>query len=250
MFEQNQDQQNSVFVKEVLINDFINKSETKTIEFNNNVSYIVGHNGSGKTALINAIATLLKNYSLLKAGRFSTLQCIFDDGTKSVIRKNSDDVFVDFKEATPDLIYYAPLEPFFVFPGEVELQRMIARVMINSDLSKLFVDQINYLFGDDDNRFDFDDMITIKQTCERADYTVYFEKFSKSIKYVIYLLLSACLASNRTVVLMDMPETHLHIHVRRHLIPCMHRINPSLQFIVATHCPSVIMDRGDSFISL
>ena len=250
MTEQNQDQQNSVFVKEVLINDFINKSEIKTIEFNNNVSYIIGHNGSGKTALINAIATLLKNYSLLKEGRFSTLQCVFDNGAKSVIRKNGDDVFVDFKEVTPDLIYYAPLEPFFVFPGEVDLQRMIARVMINSDLSRLFVEQINYLFGDDDKRFYFDDMITIKQRCEKTNYAVYFENFSNSIKYVIHLLLSACLANNRTVVLMDMPETHLHIHVREHLIPCMRRINPSLQFIVATHCPSIVMDRSDSFISL
>lgn len=50
------------------------------------------------------------------------------------------------------------------------------------------------------------------------------------------------------VVLIDEPETHLHISLQYHVLPILTTLFPNVQFIVATHSPAVISSIKNSTI--
>lgn len=50
------------------------------------------------------------------------------------------------------------------------------------------------------------------------------------------------------IVLIDEPETHLHISLQYHVLPILTILFPNVQFIVATHSPAVISSIKNSTI--
>ncbi|MCL2073576.1 MAG: AAA family ATPase [Marinilabiliaceae bacterium] len=50
------------------------------------------------------------------------------------------------------------------------------------------------------------------------------------------------------IVLIDEPETHLHISMQYNILPLISRLFPNLQFIVATHSPAIISSLENAIV--
>ena len=50
------------------------------------------------------------------------------------------------------------------------------------------------------------------------------------------------------IVLIDEPETHLHISMQYNILPLISRLFPNIQFIVATHSPAIISSLENSIV--
>src|SRR5262249_41229213 len=64
----------------------------------------------------------------------------------------------------------------------------------------------------------------------------------------ILRIFTAILYDENTTILIDEPEISLHIDWQRELIKSMRTLNPTSQFILATHSPEIMADLEDSRI--
>ena len=70
---------------------------------------------------------------------------------------------------------------------------------------------------------------------------VHLNKLSSGEKQLIILLLSALLQKGkRGIYITDEPELSLHISWQEKLINALHKINPNIQLIIATHSPDIV----------
>ncbi len=68
-------------------------------------------------------------------------------------------------------------------------------------------------------------------------------QLSSGEKQLLIILLSVLIQDNKqTVLLLDEPETSLHIEWQKKLIGFIPELNPNVQLIIATHSPAMIMD--------
>lgn len=57
-------------------------------------------------------------------------------------------------------------------------------------------------------------------------------------------------AKGATVFIVDEPELSLHLRWQELLVPAITTVNPSLQLVLATHSPSIILDRIDKCVDI
>ncbi|MBQ0088197.1 MAG: AAA family ATPase [Prevotellaceae bacterium] len=89
---------------------------------------------------------------------------------------------------------------------------------------------------------------TIDRTCNELQFIQFGEKIStyklsSGEKQLLIILLTVLLEDNQPYVLiMDEPETSLHIDWQEKLLATIHRLNPNAQIILTTHSPAMIMN--------
>ena len=68
------------------------------------------------------------------------------------------------------------------------------------------------------------------------------------LAWQILLFVNTTQATDRTVVVMDEPENHLHPSMQRTLLPKLLMAFPKIQFIIATHSPFIVSSVEDSYV--
>ena len=113
-----------------------------------------------------------------------------------------------------------------------------------------FQDVLRNLFGDSKLELDFD----------YTDYSFYINSFGKKFKFTqlsagyaaaLDIVADMILRMQKPgslvraydkpgIVLIDEPETHLHLALQRQIMPILTKLFPNVQFIVATHSPFIL----------
>ena len=113
-----------------------------------------------------------------------------------------------------------------------------------------FQDVLRNLFGDSKLELDFD----------YTDYSFYINSFGKKFKFTqlsagyaaaLDIVADMILRMQKPgslvraydkpgIVLIDEPETHLHLALQRQIMPILAKLFPNVQFIVATHSPFIL----------
>lgn len=113
-----------------------------------------------------------------------------------------------------------------------------------------FQDVLRNLFGDPKLELDFD----------YTDYSFYINSFGKKFKFTqlsagyaaaLDIVADMILRMQKPgslvraydkpgIVLIDEPETHLHLALQRQIMPILTKLFPNVQFIVATHSPFIL----------
>lgn len=222
---------------------------------------LTGRNGSGKSVLLNAIA------DALCGNAHPALELQIDDlPDDAVLAYYSDNRMVRFSEmhrytpynsANVDIRGYANKE-FLLFLANLKVYQAEARN--NGDDET--VDRIDRWFGDFENllRVFFEDS-QLSLTYNFGEFTFYlctegkefkFTQMSSGMSSVLDIVADLMLRMNDAVdipadaymrsgiVLIDEPETHLHLSLQRIILPTLTRLFPNIQFIVATHSPLVL----------
>ena len=111
------------------------------------------------------------------------------------------------------------------------------------DVSKpktLFQDMVDDLFKDTQKKID--------RNSNMLQFLQYGEKLSPYIlsageKQLLVILLTVLLEENKEyVLLMDEPESSLHVEWQQRLVDIIRQLNPNAQLILTTHSPAVIMN--------
>ena len=121
-------------------------------------------------------------------------------------------------------------------------------------LIHLFFEKLQNIFGGiledetlklefDDDKYDF----LIQSKGRDLSFNDLADGFSAFISIVLEILVRVDIAreANNTyepcgIVLIDEPETHLHLSLQYQVLPILTTLFPNIQFIVATHSPAVI----------
>jgi predicted ATPase len=120
------------------------------------------------------------------------------------------------------------------------LLRRYAEAPLSADAKLRFQELIDSLFGMTGKTIDRDaSALLFHQDGE----TLPPAKLSSGEKQMLIILLTVLLRSGTpSVLLMDEPETSLHIEWQQKLIEMIRHLNSSVQLILTTHSPAVIMD--------
>lgn len=149
------------------------------------------------------------------------------------------------------------VDEFLKFLADNKVQAALARNEGNTqDVENInnwfdsFQDVLRNLFNDSKLKLNFD----------YKDYSFYIKSFDKTFKFtqlsagyaaaldiVADLILRMQLPGSLVraydmpgIVLIDEPETHLHLALQRKIMPILTKLFPNIQFIVATHSPFIL----------
>jgi len=104
-------------------------------------------------------------------------------------------------------------------------------------LFKNFEESVNDFFVN--KEFEFTETGAFKFSCRGNP--VKMEDLSSGEKHILALLGKVALSPEQdSLFIADEPELSLHLSWQRKLLPTLHKINPRMQIIVATHAPAII----------
>jgi len=241
---------------------------------------ITGKNGSGKTSLLLSIKNCLEIERFIIDNKLESenieisihnIESIANYSIKTLHSQNFIIAFFGAKHGT-ELIkpigiqkielkeLYSISEKankdFIQYLVNLKAQRSFARdankmeVVKNIDdwfaiferfLKQVFEDE-NLLLEFDSENFNFNLVI---QKREKFDLNTLSDGYSAIMNIVTELILRMEKTSSKNynlqgIVLIDEPETHLHIEMQKQVIPLLSTFFPNVQFIVATHSPFII----------
>jgi predicted ATPase len=192
-------------------------------ELQPDVNILSGMNGVGKSTIIKSVSHAL-NASVPTAG-LPDVQLQFD--VPDAVTMPSD--------------FIAP--PVYMSEQSDRLKALIAQyraATLSDELRLCFFDMIDSLFGITGKAIDRD---APEPLFRQDDETLPLTKLSSGEKQMLIILLTVLLRSGvPCVLLMDEPETSLHIEWQQKLIELIRTLNPNAQLILTTHSPAVIMD--------
>ena len=88
--------------------------------------------------------------------------------------------------------------------------------------------------------------LIIKYKDEDLDYTL----LSSGEKQLLILFLNILLAKDNSVIIMDEPELSLHVNWQLKLIDSFLKLNDTIQYLIVTHNPNLVLNRYSSEISI
>jgi len=88
--------------------------------------------------------------------------------------------------------------------------------------------------------------LIIKYEDEDLDYTL----LSSGEKQLLILFLNILLAKDNSVIIMDEPELSLHVNWQLKLIDSFLELNDTIQYLIVTHNPNLVLNRSSSEISI
>jgi predicted ATP-binding protein involved in virulence len=149
------------------------------------------------------------------------------------------------------------VDQFLKFLADNKVQAALARnegkIEDAEDINKWFEsfeDVLRSLFCDSALKLEFDYTdysFYINSLCKRFKFTQLSAGYAAALDIVADLILrmqkpgSLVRAYDKPgIVLIDEPETHLHLALQRQIMPILTKLFPNVQFIVATHSPFIL----------
>lgn len=221
---------------------------TKDIIWNNinsDVNILVGINGAGKTTLLNYIYKYYSKQVTTKSKDFNSYNATEIESQIAFI--HSFDVPSATKKNTTSPLYAALYNVVYQNSERKSFFDYRMRALNYKDQAErvetriaLLFDIINSFFQDTQKKIEFDleNNTLIFRTNEGGKITL--DLLSAGEKQLLLILLTVFLMDEQPyVLLMDEPELSLHIEWQRELIKSLRILNPSCQFIITTHSPSI-----------
>lgn len=216
----------------------LERPDNIAFKFDPNIQFITGPNGYGKTTLLNLIYQMILQDDLNKElkdvvgyVKLETSQgdIIYDEDKGGRLQKNI--------KNTPQILYKKQENPGYNFTADD------ARLILcDEEILKL----ANEYYMDDRDELVFD-LNTGKMVFrnKKIGNTYLVENAPISIQNILMMFLFAKQTQKGDVLLLDMPEEHLHIVVQ---IELMEKLTSMCrgQIIVTTHSPSIFQHWGFS----
>lgn len=236
---------------------------------------ITGRNGSGKTALLDAIMETLRR-DLELSIRFDLRNPIdlcdrvelgFTDanpfekvnrGEPFIIAHYGSSRKVEMSEPkTPTKPNFKGREEFLNFLSDLKIKQVFAKTEhLTEDVDKIeqwftnFESLLKEVFQDEDLSLDFnykDYSFKIETKGRSFKFTEMSSGFSAIFDIVINLIMKmqnkndlAWNCEQEGIVLIDEVEAHLHLDSQKMILPFLTKTFPNIQFIVTTHSPFVL----------
>ena len=224
------------YIKQIEVTDFLEAGQNVCLPLFEDVTILAGDNGSGKTILLNIIKSMNYKSAVPKElyGAFSAIK-ILENGNADAYSR----------ELIAPNNYQYNGDYFSV--GHVSSGEIIQDFKCNSLLGlggrteeKVFLQVLNVLFSTWDIKIE-----TIK-----SNYIRLYKKgellsknnLSDGQRRLLTIMLAAFSAphSYSSLLLIDTPETFLHLDITEVVIESIQKINPSVQLLVVTHSPDLI----------
>lgn len=235
---------------------------------------ITGKNGSGKSILLNAIASYLNQKALSPDAVDSPISMEFN--APSVIRQYQEKQFVmAFYQADRKSQMIEPHHPtkpsysitgdikqtatsqFLNFLSDLKIQEALARNEQQTEdanqIHQWFIDfetLMKQIYQDVQLKLEFnykDYSFWINTEGKRFKFTEMSDGFAAVLDIVADLILKMQKEDNLVrayqkpgIVLIDEVETHLHLELQRVIMPLLTQTFPHIQFILTTHSPFVL----------
>jgi len=200
------------YIKHIKLTKFLG---TFSIDFelNEDVNIICGANGSGKSTLLDEIHSVTIN-------RHDSIE--FADSSASLI---------------VDYIY-----------DSVSQNKFLILQQDKVDLSVVYSIADEFIYGKKVIR-EYSRELTFQM--DQSDKKIPMSELSSGEKSFLYILLTVAYQNGMpSVLIVDDPETHLHIVLQKELIDLIRKINPNCQIIFATHSPQIISHYWDETFHL
>jgi len=200
------------YIKHIKLTKFLGTFSVD-FELNEDVNIIYGSNGSGKSTLLDEIhSATINGHDRIE----------FADSSASLI---------------VDYIY-----------NSVSQNKFLILQQDKVDLSLIYSIADEFIYGKKVIReYSRELMFQLDQSDKRIP----MSELSNGEKSFLYILLTvAYQKGNPSVLIVDDPETHLHIVLQKELIDLIKKINPNCQIIFATHSPQIISHYWDETFDL
>lgn len=123
--------------------------------------------------------------------------------------------------------------------------------VIYSDITK-FIEILNSYFKESGKKLSTDDVdnpLIVKQKKGTNEIDLSIPNLSSGEKQLLVIFLNVILTKGQpTIFLMDEPEISLHVEWQTSFIDNIHKINPNIQLIIATHNPLITFNRDGNEI--
>ncbi len=267
-----------MFIEKIKIKNFFLSDSDIEWQLCQDVNFLVGDNGYGKTTLLNIIEELFKeNDEDINQEKFNFIEellvqldneryIFFDSEGRRLIGfsslKNANlkkiDAFLGEKVLTSSLQTELQAD-YFKFKNSLanEVNEILSTISspnittntINITIGELrdkifgkfnlFKGFIDQLFSETGKVFSPDEFVFIK---EGKTEPILPENLSSGEKQAFLLLLTCLLQHNKpAILLLDEPEISLHIEWQAIIIKMMRELNPNCQIIAVTHSPTMFM---------
>ena len=236
------------------------------------VNILSGGNGSGKSTILRGIADMFRWGTIApeRKGLIGHIDIVFSDGEqissdrpfdpngyKVTVISTFDSVLIDHDDLRKisngsvhtdlDMEIYRLNHDYLKYQLEIGRDvisalsdgKSAAEVAVLTDHKTLFYDLVDSLF------------VSTGKNIDRKSDTLNFILGHKAItpfqlssgeKQVLIILTNALIQNRRPcIMIMDEPEISLHFDWQKRLIEDVMALNPSLQLIIATHSPAVVM---------
>ena len=158
----------------------------------------------------------------------------------SFLKRQASADFLGSKEEFADLYREEPgirsvVDEIDTVEREIE-KTMASREKLQVLIREMFTGHKALSFGNQEIQIETDDHTKIR-----------LENLSSGEKHVLKLFIETLLAEGNSIIV-DEPELSLHVDWQRQLIANMRLLNPSAQYIFATHSPEIMADVDDAKI--
>jgi predicted ATP-binding protein involved in virulence len=182
--------------------------------------------------------TLISNTRVLS--KYNSLQHVFDSALKDV---ELNDVFSRWIESTPILrLIDRYFEIIDAFNKKIQSLR--------SEITQ-FESIVNGFFQDSNKVMNVTD--TGEVNVSQGSKTFNVDKLSSGEKQIFILISQLTfnpLLKKANVLIIDEPEISLHVRWQEVFVDGIRDANPNTQLILATHSPSIVLDRKDKMVDL
>ncbi len=267
-----------MFIQNIKIKHFSISDSDIEWQLFQDVNFLVGDNGYGKTTLLNIVEELFKeNEEDIDFDKFNFInellvqlddgRYIFFDsegrkliGFKSLQGANIKkiDSFFGEKGLTDKLDKELPRDYFKFKNSQASEANEVLATILSSNLEhqhttttirelrerifgkfNLFKKFIDQLFSETGKSFSPDEFVFIK---EGKTEPILPKNLSSGEKQAFFLLLTCLLQHNKpSVLLLDEPEISLHVEWQATIVKMMRELNPNCQIIAVTHSPNLYM---------
>lgn len=219
-------------------------------QIHEDVNILVGINGKGKTTLLDAINA----YYNFKPGKNNAKWIEATPLDCPVVYIQSADVPANVRKKGNSILYDNLMRVVLQNEKQNSFFNYRMRALnypeeashIASRIDMLF-QEIDGYFGQIGKRIEIDKERNYLVFREDAGVTIELEMLSAGEKQLLYILLTVFLMDEQpAVLLMDEPESSLHIEWQEKLIKSIRKLNPLCQIILTTHSPSIFVSGWES----
>lgn len=235
-------------IQSIRITDFVKKNQILDWSLNQNINILVGDMASGKSSLLR----MIQNTSQAELQQSNVSVSLFDK------QEQFTSTLIDCNHLSNEKMCFDIANALHSLNEEL-LERLTTALSIffNPIGKKVTVEYLPAVFIYNNKipciKLSFNDNVTmISPLSLIGEHKEIVQQLSHGELRVIHLLTTIIAQSiNNDVIMLDNPETGLHIDVQEYLIRTIKNAVPQKQFIIVTNSPAMIMNGwNDSYVDI